>query len=193
MSFFGELDKFVSNLIKDLKPSEVARLRSCKQCSYFKPSDKYAGFCTQSNNYILSEYYAQGCIYYSAEGIVTGSATTEEREEGIRSLLDRIKKVDLVDLITTIGTIQNISSIDLIDLIGTISEVTTIKKIESIESGISFDPYGLTSKDKVLDKLEFTYGGDGNISIIRGYEGETQKFTLTFTWDSGSLTQIVRT
>ena len=189
MSFFDGLERFAGEVEKFFKGKpEALNLRSCKNCPYYRN-----GYCTQTSppTRILSEYYAQGCIYYGAEQPLTGLMTATERES-YKSLLDRIKKIDLVDLITQITTIQNIASIDLIDLIGKISEITTIKKIESIESGISFDPYSLSSKDKVLDKLEFVYDA-GNISMIKGYEGEDQKFALTFTWTEGALTQIVRT
>jgi len=195
MSFFDSLERFVSDLQKSLKPEEVVKLRSCKKCSYYRN-----GYCTQTSppTRILSEYYAQGCIYYGAEQPISGLMTKTERED-YKSLLDRIKKIDLVDLIseiTTIDTINDLTSIGLIDLINKISEITTIGTIEtiqSIEDGITFDSYGLASKTKVLDKLEFAYDESGDMDTIKGYEGEEQKFTLTFTWDEGTLTEIVRT
>lgn len=110
--------------------------------------------------------------------------------------IDRIGTIELINLITKIieiVTVSNITSIDLVDIVNKISEITTIKKIESVESGISFDSYSLTSKTKVLDKLAFAYDGSGNIETIKGYEGAVQKYTLTFTWTEGALTQIVRT
>lgn len=190
MSFFDDLERFAGEVEKFFKGKpEALNLRSCKNCPYY-----LNGYCTQTSppTKILSEYYAQGCIYYGAEQPLTGLMTQEERES-YKSLLDRIKKIDLVDLITeisTIATIQNLSSVGIIDLINKISEITTIKKIESVEGLV--DAYSLTSKTKILDKLEFAYSG-GNISTIKGYEGEDQTFTLTFTWSGGALTQIVRT
>jgi len=239
MSFFDGLERFAGEVEKFFKGKpEALNLRSCKNCPYHKDVNGVL-YCTQTSppTRILSEYYAQGCIYYGAEQPLTGLMTQDERED-YKSLLDRIKQIDLVDLISkitevttiktlenldlikavssitdivniqnlesvelvdaitaigTIDTLQNLTSIGLIDLINKISEITTIKKIESIEGGISFDPYGLTSKTKVLDKLAFAYDEDGNIDTIGGYEGEDQKFTLTFIWDAGFLTQIVRT
>ena len=188
MNFFDSLDRFVSDLEKSLKPEEVVRLKSCKNCPYYRK-----GYCTQTPvpTKILSEYWAQACIYYGAEQPVSGLMTTTERED-YKSLLDRIKKIDLVDLITKITTIQNITSIDLIDLINKINEITTIGTVQSI--GGSVDPYSLASKTKLLDKLEFAYDESGDMDTIKGYEGENQTFTLTFTYDeAGSLTQIVRT
>ena len=71
MSFFDGLDRFVSDLMKSLKPDEFTKLRSCKNCYFCKK-----GYCTQTSppTKILSEYYAQGCIYYttSTSVVVTG-------------------------------------------------------------------------------------------------------------------------
>jgi len=194
MSFFNNLERFAGEVEKFFKgKSEALNLRSCKNCPYHKDVNGVL-YCTQTSppTRILSEYYAQGCIYYGAEQPVSGLMTKTERED-YKSLLDRIKKIDLVDLITeitTIGTLETLTSINLIDLINVISEITTIKKVEAIEGSV--DPYSLTSKDKVLDKLELVYDA-GVISAINGYEGEDQKFTLTFTWTEGALTEIVRT
>ena len=98
--------------------------------------------------------------------------------------------INVVDLIETIKKITVITGVDLVSLIQKINEITTIGTVGSIEGSV--DPYSLSSKTKVLDKLEFAYSG-GNISTVKGYEGADLKFTLTFTWDAGSLTQIVRT
>jgi len=113
------------------------------------------------------------------------------RPEGILSLVEKINLVDLISEITTIKNIANIANtanVDLIDLINRINEITTIGSIAS-----PVDPYSLTSKTKVLDKIAFTYNADGTVETVKGYEGASLKYTLTFTWTAGSLTNIVRT
>ena len=67
MSFFDGLERFVSDLQKSLKPEEVVKLRSCKKCSYYRK-----GFCSQTPvlTRILSEYWAQGCLFYSPQEAV---------------------------------------------------------------------------------------------------------------------------
>ena len=64
MSLFDSLERFADDLLKKLSPKEVVKLRSCKNCPYYK-----RGYCTQTTppTKVLSEYYAQGCIYYGAE------------------------------------------------------------------------------------------------------------------------------
>jgi len=102
--------------------------------------------------------------------------------------LNLLNTVNLIKSISSIDAIANVSSIDLIDLINKISEITTIGSIAS-----PVDPYSLTSKTKVLDKIEFTYNADGTVATVKGYEGANLKYTLTFTWTAaGSLTNIVR-
>lgn len=127
MSFFDSLDRFVKDLQKKLSPKEVVRLRSCKNCPYYRPSKPYP-LCTQTTppTRILSEHWAQGCIYYGAEQPFTGLMTKEERES-YASLLDRIKKIDLVDLITKISEITTIKTIEKL------SEITNIKNLESLD------------------------------------------------------------
>ena len=168
MSFFDGLDRFVKDLQKKLKPEEVVRLRSCKNCPYYK-----RGYCTQTSppTKILSEYYAQGCIYYGAEQPLTGLMTKEERES-YKSLLDRIKLIDqvsLIDLITKVGEITtiktletlseitNVTSVDLIDLITKITEITTIKAIETIGSMPDTTPRG---SEGIAFKQVLGSGGD---------------------------------
>ncbi|MBA7493423.1 hypothetical protein ES702_03981 [subsurface metagenome] len=71
MSFFDSLDRFVSDLLRTLKPEEFTKLRSCKNCYFWEK-----GYCikTSPHTKVLSEYYAQGCIYYttSTSVVVTG-------------------------------------------------------------------------------------------------------------------------
>ena len=126
MSFFDDLQRFAEGVEKffEGKPKPV-NLRSCKNCPYCK-----RGYCTQSSppTKILSEYYAQGCIYYGAEEVVTGLVSKEEKDAGYKSLLDRIKKVDLVDLITKISEITTVKTLQ------TLSEITNIKNLESLDA-----------------------------------------------------------
>ena len=78
LSLFDSLDRFVSDLQKSLKPEEVVNLKSCKNCPYCR--DVHAVlYCTQTSppTRILSEYYAQGCIYYGVEEPVIGKDVTE--------------------------------------------------------------------------------------------------------------------
>ena len=83
MSFFDSLNRFVSDLEKSLKPEEVVKLKSCKTCPYYRK-----GYCTQTPvpTRILSEYWAQACIFYGAEQPIVGKDTvpiaTEEKQEG---------------------------------------------------------------------------------------------------------------
>lgn len=72
MSFLDDLNRFAQGLVKSLKSEEVLKLKSCKACNFYK-----RGYCTQTSppTRILSEYYAQGCIYYTPEQAVTGLET----------------------------------------------------------------------------------------------------------------------
>jgi len=111
--------------------------------------------------------------------------------ETVGGLLTQIQKVDLIDLITEILTIDTINDIVAVDLIGLINKITEITTIGGISSPV--DPYSLGSKVKVLDKIAFTYNGDGTIATVKGYEGASLTYTLSFTWSSGTLTNVVRT
>ncbi len=47
-------------------------------------------------------------------------------------------------------------------------------------------------KDKKINKLAFTYNGDGTINTIQYYQDSDLLFTLTFAWSSGSAITITR-
>jgi len=81
MGFFDDLNRFAQDLTKSLKPEEVVKLKSCKNCSFYQQ-----GYCTQTTppTKILSEYYAQGCIFYST----TGTITTVKKIDEIRTIRD---------------------------------------------------------------------------------------------------------
>lgn len=114
------------------------------------------------------------------------------------SFIERIGTINTVNVlkllkeITTIKNIESIETIGLTDLTQVITEVKSVDVVKSIEGTV--DPYSLSSKSKVLDKLALTYDAEtGDILTVKGYEGEDLKFTLTFTWTDGALTEIVRT
>ena len=127
MSFFDSLSIFASEIEKAIagKP-EAHNLRSCKNCPYYQK-----GYCTQSSppTKILSEYYAQGCIYYGGEQPVTGLLSKAEREAGYKSLLDRIKLIDEITKVLKILEITLVKKIELIDEILKIGEITTIRDL----------------------------------------------------------------
>jgi len=70
MGFFDDLDRFANEVEKAFRGKpEALMLKSCKKCSFYK-----RGYCTQTSppTRILSEYYAQGCIYYTTSLPVVG-------------------------------------------------------------------------------------------------------------------------
>jgi len=70
MSFFDGLERFASEVEKFFRGKpEALKLKSCKKCSFYK-----RGYCTQTSppTRVLSEYYAQGCIYYTTSLPVVG-------------------------------------------------------------------------------------------------------------------------
>ena len=94
MSFFDSLERFANDLVKKLSPEEIVNLKSCKNCTFYKK-----GYCTQTPvpTKILSEFYAQGCIYYATEQITTGLISKTERET-VASIIDRVKVIDLANV-----------------------------------------------------------------------------------------------
>jgi len=86
MGFLDSLDSFTTDLLKTLTKEEVLRLKSCKNCPYHRNVPPL--YCTQTSppTRILTEYYAQGCIFYGAETPVVGKdivpIATEEKQEG---------------------------------------------------------------------------------------------------------------
>ena len=99
--------------------------------------------------------------------------------------------LNVVDLIETIKKISVLVALDLVTLVQKIEEIGSIESVGSVAGPV--DPYSLSSKTKVLDKLVLTYDGDGNVNTIKGYEGADQKYLLTFTFAEGVLTEVVRT
>ena len=81
MDLFDSLNSFVSDLLKNLSSEEVVKLRSCKKCSYYKQ-----GYCTQTPvpTRVLSEYYAQGCLFFSPEETVVPTPRRIEIGEQIQ-------------------------------------------------------------------------------------------------------------
>ncbi len=83
---FDILEGFVSELMKNLTAKEVLRLKSCKNCPYHRNVPPL--YCTQTSppTRILSEYYAQGCIFYGAVTPLIGKdlepLSKEEKQEG---------------------------------------------------------------------------------------------------------------
>ncbi len=61
------------------------------------------------------------------------------------------------------------------------------KAIHSALNGIMAPPSG-----KKVSKLSFTWNADGTAATLSAYDGAELLFTLTFTYDSGSLKDIVR-
>jgi len=95
MGFFDDLNRFTQDIMKSLKPEEVVKLKSCKRCNYYK-----RGYCTQTSppTKILSEYYAQGCIYYTTEEAVISSQTggTVTVDEVKKGTIDELKKIGYI-------------------------------------------------------------------------------------------------
>lgn len=75
MSFFDSLNRFVSGLLKP----EVVKLRSCKNCYFCR---KFP-VCTQTSppTRILTEYQAQGCLFYTVEQPVVTSEVEDLMRE----------------------------------------------------------------------------------------------------------------
>ena len=182
MSFWDSLERFANDVDRFFKgkPKVVANLKSCKACNFHR---KVSGelYCTQTSppTRILSEYYAQGCIYYATEEITTGLISKAEREAGYGSLIDRIKKVDLVDLITkiseittvktleTLSEITNIKNIESLDLVDLITEITTIQTIDTINAVKIIEP----NIGCVTEKASMTLNG-GQTSTVIYLEGK---------------------
>lgn len=194
----GFFDDFASEIEKFLKgkPEMAVKLRSCKNCSFYKRN-----YCTQTTppTKILSEYYAQGCIYYGTEQVTTGLMTKTERES-YASLLDRIKLIDLItkvsevslidaitliDKITEITNIKNVESIDLIDVISTIEVIQNIQKVTSanirnaprlVDAGFESNSIDFAWRDSVNTEIRTAYKFSGvygaRVYTQNGYLGQ---------------------
>jgi len=102
MGFFDDLNRFAQDIRKSLKPEEIIKLKSCKNCNYYRK-----GYCTQTSppTHILSEYYAQGCIYYTTEEAVISSRTggTVTVDELKKGTIDNLKKIGFISPAIYVG------------------------------------------------------------------------------------------
>ena len=152
------------------------------------------GFKSRVQNGLGSQYFNEKIDYLKVTPVFGGEryGYLNVIYEGISFQVASVGTSGMpINVVDLIETIKKITTIDLVTLIQKINEITTIGTVGSITGSV--DPYSLSSKTKVLDKLALTYDGDGNVSTIKGYEGADQKFLLTFTFAEGVLTEIVRT
>jgi len=109
MSFLDGLERFAGEVEKFFKGKpEALNLRSCKNCPYYQN-----GYCTQTSppTRILSEYYAQGCIYYGAEMPVIGKDVTElATKADVESM-----KADISAMRATLGSVGVMRTAQLIE------------------------------------------------------------------------------
>ena len=156
MSFFDDLQRFAEGVEKFLKGKPEGKfLKSCKNCTFYK-----RGYCTQTPTptKILSEYMAQGCIYYATEQITTGLISEEERKT-VSSIIDRIKLIDLanVEIIKAVTLDVNLAS----SAITVNVHETGVAQVD-ITSSITLN-INLASSDITLNIHET---GTANVAII---------------------------
>ena len=171
MSFFDSLGRLASEVEKALKgqPDLALKLKSCKACNFYQN-----GYCKQTSppTKILSEYYAQGCIYYTVEEAVTGLLSKAEREAGVASKLDHIEKVDELTLLKTLEKLEQI--VEILN----IKVVEVIKKIEKIEEITSIRDLTLRPKSFIVnsnfeqDFVGWYVSGTAEISSIDGVKSQ---------------------
>lgn len=203
MSFFDSLERFADDLLKKLSPKEVVKLKSCKNCRYFKK-----GYCTQPTvpSRILSEYWAQGCLYYTTEEPVVGEDVTglakESKQDTIKTEIETVKN-DIEAMKDALGTLGVMRTAQVIERKGGGASINTFSTDEEVSTNSTtyvlkreFDistptpPSGMTVyKYALMVSVELKrVGATTGLGARIDVDGETMAeittdaFTTEYTW-----------